>query len=155
MDTVKFIWLCSFFFTFVTSFLLLFAFWRNRLIRLAGMYALLPGINATILNGVLIWFNNRHTIFISIIIEILLLIPFLYFFRHLYKVSFIIPLMLLSLDVFHLIWLAISRVLNPSSTLGLFGSYLFYFYFIVPFTVLLFCVLTRNYRLDMAQKVNI
>ena len=144
MDSIKFLWLCLYILSFVISLLILTRFWKDEIIRLVGFYAILPGINMLILNNVLFWFNSNPMIIISAIIDIVFIIPIVYFFRDLYKIRIIVPWLLLVFDVFRWAWLIISNILSPNSTFSYFEAYLFYFYFVVPFVVLLFCIINRG-----------
>jgi hypothetical protein len=59
MDTMKFVWLCGAFLTFWISLLLLCMFWKSEMLRLAGFYAIVPGISLLIMNGLPWWISFK------------------------------------------------------------------------------------------------
>jgi hypothetical protein len=143
MDTLKFIWLCGTPLIFFLSLLLLMVFWKKEVIRLAGLYAILPGINMTALNLISQWVDFEQAVIVSAVIDFVFIIPIVYLLRKLYKKGFVVPWLLLAFEIFRSVWLVLYS-LSSRPKLTYFEGALYYFYFFVPFTVLLYCILTGN-----------
>ncbi len=144
MDAIKFVWLCSSFITFLISFLLLSAYWKKEMIRLAGLYVIVPGISVLIANSLPWWISIKTQMAILAALDFLLIFIVVYFLRHLYKMRFAIPWILLAFEGLRWMWLIVFYMLGPRSVLNDFEGYLYYFYYFVPFVVLLYCVATKD-----------
>ena len=150
---MKFVWLCGAFLTFWISLLLLCIFWKLEIIRLAGLYAIIPGISMLITNDLPWWISFKVQMAILAALEFFLILIVVYFLRHLYKMRFSVSWVLLAFEIFRWVWLTVFYMLGSRSVLSYFEAYLFYFYYFVPFVVLLYCVTTKN-KLNTAGQLS-
>lgn len=144
MDTSKFVWLCGAFSTFWISLFLLCFFWKMEVIRLAGLYAIIPLVTLFGTSDLQLRMSFKMDMLILASLESFLILLVVYLFRHLYKLRFVIPWMLLAFEVFRWTWLIVFYVLGSHSVLSYFEAELFYFYYFVPFIVLLYSVVARK-----------
>jgi hypothetical protein len=152
MDTLKFILLCGSPLIFFTSLLLLCVFWKRELIRLAGLYSSLAGLNVIALILIFPWGDFDQTLIISAIMDFVFIIPIMYLFRKLYKMGTVVPWALLIFEIFRSARLILYS-LDSRPKLTYFEAFLYYFYYFIPFAILLYCILTRNKSREMSQTI--
>jgi hypothetical protein len=153
MDTLKFIFLCGTPLVFFLSLFLFIIFWEREVIRLAGLYAILPGLNMTVVNLISPWVDFKQALIVSAVTDFVFIIPIVYLFRKSYKMGFVVPWLLLIFEMFRSVWLILYG-LSSRSKLTYFEADLYYFYFFVPFAVLIYCILSRNKSNATQQTVN-
>ena len=143
MDTPKFIFLCGTPSVFFLSLFLLCVFWKWEFVRLAGIYAILPVLNWTVIFLISSWIDFKQVVMVSAVWDFVFIVPLVYIFRNLYKTRFVVPWLLLIFEIFRFAWLILYGV-SSRSKLTYFEADLYYFYYFVPFIVLLYCIFTRN-----------
>lgn len=143
MDILKFFWLCGSPPIFFISFILLIVPWKVDIIRLAGLYAILPGINMVVVNLTSPMVDFNQAVLISAVTDFVFITPIVFLLRKLHKKRFFIPWLLLAFEAFRSA-LLILYCLGHQSKLTYFEVALYYFYFFVPFVVLLYAIFTEN-----------
>jgi hypothetical protein len=150
MDAPKFIFLCGTPAIFFLSLLLLSSFWKKEMTRLVGLYSTVATLNVIALMLTFPLGDFDQTLIISAFIDFVFIIPIVYYFRHLYKMGFVVPWGLLIFEIFRSVRLILYS-LSSRPALSYFEAYLYYFYYFVPFAVLLYSIFTRDKSKEMPR----